>query len=76
MEGPASYRIRVRGRLEVKWSDRMGGMRISNTFGADGSPETKLEGWLEDQAALEGILNTLYELHFPLLSVDFLDTEP
>ena len=76
MEWPANYRIRVRGRLEVKWSDRMGGMRISNVFGADGGPETKLEGWLEDQAALEGILNTLYELHFPLLSVDFLDTEP
>jgi hypothetical protein len=34
---------------------------------------TILEGHLPDQAALSGILNTLYEMHLPLLSVENLD---
>jgi hypothetical protein len=33
---------------------------------------TTLVGEMEDQAALAGVLNTLYELHLPLLSVEFL----
>jgi hypothetical protein len=36
---------------------------------------TVLEGWLPDQAALAGVLNTLYELHLPLLSVEILSYE-
>jgi hypothetical protein len=43
----------------------------------EGSPEvqppvTTLMGELSDQAALAGVLNTLYELHLPLLSVECL----
>ncbi len=38
-----------------------------------GSLVTILEGELSDQAALAGVLNTLYELHLPLLSVKRLD---
>jgi hypothetical protein len=29
-----------------------------------------LEGELRDQAALTGVLNSLYELHLPVLSVE------
>jgi hypothetical protein len=32
-------------------------------------PVTTLSGELSDQAALCGVLNTLYELHLPLLTV-------
>jgi len=32
-------------------------------------PATALQGELSDQAALAGVLNTLYELHLPLLLV-------
>jgi hypothetical protein len=34
---------------------------------------TTLEGYLRDQAALFGVLNTLYELHLPVLSVECLE---
>ncbi len=41
------------------------------------SPEriavTTLDGYLADQAALSGLLNTLYDLHMLLLSVECLD---
>jgi hypothetical protein len=29
MSGPAIYKIRVRGHLDDTWSDRLGGMQIS-----------------------------------------------
>ena len=32
-----------------------------------------LVGRLQDQAELAGVLNTIYELHLPLLSVEYLD---
>jgi hypothetical protein len=70
---PATYRIRVKGHLEESWSDRLGGMTIEVTEQAEGAREITLVGWLADQAALFGVLNTLYGLHLPLLSVEYVD---
>jgi hypothetical protein len=36
-------------------------------------PVTTLEGELSDQAALAGVLNTLYEWHLPVLLVKCLE---
>ena len=74
LETPATYRIRVQGRLDESWSDRLGGMVITSAFTADKEPMAILVGHLIDQAALAGVLNALYELHLPLLSVECLDT--
>ena len=73
MQGPAKYRIRVRGHLDASWSDRLGGMEVTEAQGPDGDVETILAGRLADQAALSGVLNTLHELHLPLLSAQYLD---
>lgn len=72
MSGPAIYRIRVRGHLEADLSDRLEGMRIETLARGDGAGESVLEGRLMDQAALTGVLNTLYELHMPVMAVDCL----
>lgn len=72
MSGPAIYRIRVRGRLNADGSDRLEGMHIESLARDDGKAESVLEGRLPDQAALAGVLNTLYELHFPVMAVDCL----
>ena len=74
-EKPATYRIRIRGHLPKRWSDRLGGMTITTDDREGEAPVTTLSGWLRDQAALLGVLNTLYDLHLPLLSVEYLDTE-
>ena len=67
---PAHYRIRVAGALGPDWSDRVNGMFITAS-GRVGEPSTTiLEGDLRDQGALIGVLNTLYEMHLPLLSVE------
>jgi len=73
MKEPAIYRIRVRGHLDSKWSDRLEAMNITESQQDDGESETVLVGRLADQAALAGVMNTLYEQHLPVLSVDCLE---
>jgi len=75
LETPANYKIRVQGRLDAKYSDELGGMTITADISVDKPPVTMLAGHLVDQAALSGVLNTLYELHMPLLTVENLDEE-
>jgi hypothetical protein len=70
---PANYQINVLGRIDPTMSDLLGGMAISlDTVQAD-HPVTTLYGELVDQAALAGVLNTLYELHLTVLSVKRLE---
>jgi hypothetical protein len=66
---PAEYEIRVRGKIKTGWSDRLEGMTASLETRPDGTTETKLVGELRDQAAVMGVLYTLYEQHLELLSV-------
>ena len=73
LETPATYRIRVQGLLDASWSDRLNGMAISRIKAERKAPVTMLVGHLTDQAALAGVLNALYNLHLPLLSVENLD---
>jgi hypothetical protein len=75
MHGPAIYQIHVQGRLDASLSDRIGGMQITTIRGANGAQETIMVGRLVDQAALCGILNSLYELHLPLITVECVDIE-
>ena len=74
-DNPAIYRIRVQGRLKASWSNRLEGMTICVFAPDDGPLVTTLEGTLLDQAALAGVLNTLYELHLPVLEVRCLSVE-
>ena len=69
---PATYQIRVQGMIDPDWSDRLAGMTIGLIREEACSPVTTLKGELSDQAALAGVLNTLYELHLPVLSVQCL----
>ena len=71
----ATYRICVQGRLDERYSDRLGGLTITQATDDDDAPVTTLYGRLIDQAALLGVLNTLYNMmHLPLLLVECVDT--
>ncbi len=70
---PGTYRIRVLGSLDESWCERLGGLRITTSSLKDKGPVTSLVGQVRDQVELAGVLNTLYELHLTLLSVDYLD---
>ena len=66
---PAAYCIKIRGYLDDDWSNRLGGMDIQHTLTDSGITITTLQGIMIDQAALFGVLNSLYNLGFPILSV-------
>ena len=68
-----NYRIRVKGFLDQSWSERLGGMYITKSDRGEQKSVATLVGLMRDQAELAGVLNTLYELHLTLLSVEYLD---
>jgi len=71
----AEYKISVMGFLEDSYSDRLGGLSIQATQydQQSGKLITILRGQVVDQAALLGVLNTLYNMRMPLLSVECLE---
>ena len=72
---PATYRICIQGTLEKQWSEYCGGMTIEHHRFLDQYPMTILTGHLPDQAALLGVINALYDMGCPLLSVECVETE-
>ena len=70
---PAIYRITVQGSLEESWSERMLGMQITASGEEGPGAVTLLVGKVRDQAELNGILDTLYSLQRPVLSVECLE---
>ena len=70
---PGFYRIEVQGDVPSNKSDMFGGMGIfSSSLNEQPDRVTFLQGKVKDQAELSGILNSLYELHLSLLSVQYL----
>lgn len=66
----AEYRIKIQGHLDESWSGRLGGMKIGVVGQGKNEAKTVLTGRVADQAQLIGVLNSLYELHLPILSVE------
>jgi hypothetical protein len=71
---PVTYRIQVVGYLDKNWSDRLGGLTIKSDKHEGKSIITTISGSIIDQAALFGVLNALYDMRLPLLSVECLDS--
>jgi hypothetical protein len=69
-EGFKMYEIQVQGYLDPDWSDWFEGFTIRHGSAHDGSPLTILSGTVTDQSALSGILVQLFDLNFPLISVN------
>lgn len=68
MDQPAEYLIIVQGRLDPERTAWFNGMNIEPGR-RDGVAITLLRGLVKDQAALHGMLRTLYTLGIPLLDV-------
>ncbi len=68
VEQPQIYQINVRGLLPQSWSEYFAGAVIDVKIAQDGTCITQLTQVVTDQAALQGILNRLYDLHLTLIS--------
>jgi hypothetical protein len=63
--GPEAYQIKVKGIIDLKWSDWFYGFTITH-----GEGDTQLTGKVPDQAALHGLLAKIRDLGLTLLSVE------
>jgi hypothetical protein len=61
------YQIKVRGKLDERWSDWFSGLRVVTE--SESPPITTLVGSI-DQAGLRGVLNKLWDLNLTLVSVN------
>ena len=71
MASPATYRICVQGAIQRSWSASFSGMRVSFRHASTPEAVTYLTGDVLDQADLLGLLNRLYGLGLPLVSVQW-----
>ena len=67
-----TYRISVQGVIDSDWADYFQPFYISTLSPKDRKPVTILTGPVVDQAALVSLINALYGLGLPLLSVEYL----
>ena len=72
-QSPAVYKIKINGAINESWSERLCGMQINVERSKGSEPVTVLIGQINDQTALSGVLNTLYENHLSIISVNMLD---
>lgn len=64
------YQIHVEGVFDPQWFDCFAGLAIAVREQPAQPPVTVLTGPLADQAALQGVLDTLFMLNMPLLMVE------
>lgn len=70
---PATYRIRIQGRLDESWSHWFGEMAITVEKEGDRAVVTTLTGTIADQPALHSILSRIRDLGLLLLQVECLE---
>lgn len=65
------YEIRILGTADEGMSEYLAGMTFTHIQSSEDSdiPVTVLTGWLPDQSALNGVLNTLYDRCYTLTLV-------
>ena len=69
---PAIYKIKVEGVLQENWIEKFQGLKISIERSSRGNPVSVLTGKINDQSALSGLLNMLYDYNMTILSVKML----
>jgi hypothetical protein len=73
VDQPATYQIKLQGRLSENWSNWLGGLSVTVTERDGGPTLTTLTGVVADQAALHGLLARIRDLGLPLLLVEHLE---
>lgn len=73
LSSTVDYQITVQGWLDKSWSERLSGMHIGVNIPENKIPVATLDGQLKDQAELLGVLNSLYELRLPIISVKIIN---
>lgn len=70
----SAYQIEIEGRIDSSWSEWLGGELRGGHPLPGGQARTVLQVHLEDQAALRGLLNRLWDLNLVVISVRRVDS--
>ncbi len=62
---PRFFTIRITGSLHARWKDWFDGLTVTNLDNG----ETLLQGLIEDQSQLVGVINQVHSLNLSLVSV-------
>ena len=71
--GPAKYQLIIKGIIPDSYHSLFGGLEHRRERSKDGEVKSILEGELYDQAALAGILSTIYSLRLPLVGLKYIE---
>jgi hypothetical protein len=71
-QGSATYQITVKGKVDAKFMNRLNNLSVSHTE-TDDRTLTTLTGIIPDQAALNGLLNILYDHQYSVISLQKID---
>lgn len=71
-DASGTYNIIVQGSLPERLYPYFANLKIVTEKDKNDISNTLLTGNVKDQAALAGILNMLYEFHYPILLVEYL----
>ena len=63
------YRLKIQGKISDSWNDQIGPLKITQETANGDVYVTTLLFNTRDQAELMGFLNTMYEMHLPILSL-------
>ncbi len=63
---PKTYSILIRGNLHDRWRDWFDGLTVTNLDNG----EVLLEGPVQDQSVLVGVINQIHSLNLTLLSIN------
>ncbi len=69
LDQPAIYTIQVQGRFAEHRAELFAPLTVTVELDEERNPVSTLRGVVADQAALHGLLRTLYSLGLPLLLV-------
>jgi len=68
--------ITIRGSFDVKWADYVGEMMVDVRVAGGEIQTTTLLGHPIDLTAFLGAINTLVDMHFPVMACEYQQAEP
>jgi hypothetical protein len=68
--------ITIRGSFDVKWADYVGEMMVDVRVAGGEIQTTTLLGHPIDLTAFLGAMNTLVDMHFPVMACEYQQAEP
>jgi hypothetical protein len=68
--------ITIRGSFDVKWADYVGDMMVDVHVAEGEIRTTTLLGHPIDLTAFLGAINTLVDMHFPVMACEYYQAEP